>query len=131
MTLAPDAAAGLRVTLLRGLELTASLGVHPHEHAAPQRVVVDLELAVADDAAPSGIGPDRLDRVVDYEALANRVRLLVGSGHTLLVETLAERIALDALAADPRVRLARVRVEKPDALPGVAAVGTVVERRRA
>lgn len=126
---APDAAARLRLVFLRGLALEARLGVHPHEKAAPQRVVIGVELAVEDDAAPTGIGPDELRRVVDYERVVKAARAEAAGGHTLLVETLAERIAAAALA-DPRVVRARVSVEKPDAFPDVASVGVVVERSR-
>ena len=128
--LSPDAAAGLRVVFMRGLELRASLGVHPHEKAAPQRVVVGVELAVRDEAAPSGVGEDDLRRTVDYSAVVRAARTIVAEGHTLLVETLAERIATAALA-DPRVVRARVRVEKPDAFAEAASVGVSVERTRA
>jgi dihydroneopterin aldolase len=127
--LAPDAAAGLRVVFVRGLELRALLGVHPHEKAAPQRVVVGVELAVRDEAAPSGVGEDDLRRTVDYAALVRAARTIVAEGHTLLVETLAERLALAALA-DPRVAKARVTVEKPDAFAEAASVGVSVERTR-
>jgi 7,8-dihydroneopterin aldolase/epimerase/oxygenase len=126
---APDAAARLRLVFVRGLALEARLGVHPHEKAAPQRVIVGVELAVEDDAAPAGIGPDELRRVVDYERVVKAARAEATGGHTLLVETLAERIAAAALA-DPRVVRARVSVEKPDAFPDVASVGVVVERSR-
>ena len=129
MSLVPDAAAGLRVVFVRGLELRALLGVHPHEKAAPQRVVVEVELAVRDEAAPSGGGEDDLRRTVDYAAVVRAARTIVAEGHTLLVETLAERIALAALA-DPRVAKARVTVEKPDAFPDAAGVGVSVERTR-
>jgi 7,8-dihydroneopterin aldolase/epimerase/oxygenase len=127
--LSPDAAAGLRVVFVRGLELRASLGVHPHEKAAPQRVVVGVELAVRDEAAPSGVGEDDLRRTVDYSALVRAARAIVAEGHTLLVETLAERLAVAALA-DPRVVRARVTVEKPDAFAEAASVGVSVERMR-
>jgi len=130
MSLAPDAAAGLRVVFVRGLELRALLGVHPHEKAAPQRVVVGVELAVRDEAAPSGVGEDDLRRTVDYGAVVRAARRIVAEGHTLLVETLAERLALAALA-DPRVVQARVTVEKPDAFAEAASVGVSVERTRA
>lgn len=130
MSLAPDAAAGLRVVFVRGLELRASLGVHPHEKAAPQRVVVGVELAVLDEAAPSGVGEDDLRRTVDYSAVVRAARTIVAEGHTLLVETLAERLALAALD-DPRVVKARVSVEKPDAFLEAASVGVSVERTRA
>jgi dihydroneopterin aldolase len=128
--LSPDAAAGLRVVFVRGLELRASLGVHPHEKAAPQRVVVGVELAVRDEAAPSGVGEDDLRRTVDYSAVVRAARTIVAEGHTLLVETLAERIAAAALA-DLRVVRARVTVEKPDAFAEAASVGVSVERTRA
>ena len=128
--LSPDAVAGLRVVFVRGLELRASLGVHPHEKAAPQRVVVGVELAVRDEAAPSGVGEDDLRRTVDYSAVVRAARAIVAEGHTLLVETLAERLAAAALA-DPRVMRARVTVEKPDAFAEAASVGVSIERTRA
>jgi 7,8-dihydroneopterin aldolase/epimerase/oxygenase len=129
MSLEPDAAAGLRVVFVRGLELRASLGVHPHEKAAAQRVVIDVELAVRDEAAPSGVGEDDLRRTVDYAAVVRAATAIVAEGHTLLVETLAEKIARAALV-DPRVARARVSVEKPDAFTEAAGVGAIIERMR-
>jgi 7,8-dihydroneopterin aldolase/epimerase/oxygenase len=126
---APGAEAGLRLVFVRGLEVLARLGVHPHEKAAPQRVIISVELAVRDEAAPGGVGPDDLRRVVDYERVVKAARAEAGGGHTLLVETLAERIAAAALA-DQRVVRARVSVQKPDAFPDVTTVGVVVERIR-
>ncbi len=129
MTYRADADLRHRVVFLRGLELMARLGIHPQEKAAPQRILVSVELVVEDDAAPHSVGPDDFRRVVDYERLVNTARATVEAGHVLLVETLAERIALAALA-DMRVERARVTVEKPDIFPDVATVGVTVERRR-
>lgn len=129
MSFAPDADRHLRLVFVRGLALQARLGVHPHEKAAPQRVMIGVELAVEDEAAPDGVGVDDLRRVVDYERIVKAARAAAAAGHTLLVETLAERIA-EAALADPRVQRARVAVEKPDAFPDVATVGVVVERAR-
>jgi dihydroneopterin aldolase len=129
MNFAPDAERRIRRVFVRGLSLQARLGVHPHEKAAPQRVVIGVELAVEDDAAPGSIGVDDMRRVVDYERIVKAARAAVADGHTLLVETLAERIAAAALA-DPRVLKARVMVEKPDAFPDAATVGVVIERMR-
>jgi 7,8-dihydroneopterin aldolase/epimerase/oxygenase len=129
MSFAPDAGRRLRLVFVRGLALQARLGVHPHEKAAPQRVVVGVELAVRDEAAPAGVGEDDLRRTVDYATVVRAARAIVAEGHTLLVETLAERLAL-AVLADPRVARARVTVEKPDAFTDAAAVGVMVERIR-
>ena len=130
MNFAPDAARRLRLVFVRGLALQARLGVYPHEKAAPQRVIIGVELAVEDEAAPASVGADDLRRVVDYERVVRAARAAAADGHTLLVETLAERIAAAALA-DPRVLRARVSVEKPDAFPDAATVGVVIERMRA
>ena len=129
MMYAPDAEGGRRVVFVRGLELMAQLGIHPHEKAGPQRIRLDVELLVRDEAAPADVGADDIRRVVDYQHLVELARAVVATGHVLLVETLAERIAAAALA-DARVERARVTVEKPDAFPDVAAVGVIVERRR-
>ena len=125
----PDAGRQQRLVFIRGLEMQARLGVHQHEKRGPQRIVVGVELAVEDPWAPTGVGPDELARVVDYEKLVDLARAEVAKGHVLLVETLAERLATAALA-DLRVRRVRVTIEKPEAFEDVAAVGVVVERKR-
>jgi dihydroneopterin aldolase len=133
-----DAATGLRHVFLRDMVLQASIGVHPPEHEAPQRVRINVDLGVEDDGARplsrvamsrNGVGRDELPRVVDYEQIANDVRRIVASGHVRLAETLAERIAETCLT-DNRVRLARVRVEKLDVFPDSASAGVEIERRR-
>ncbi len=129
MSFAPDAAQATRLVFVRGLEVKARLGVHPHEKAAPQRVVIGVELLVEDEAAPAGVGPDEFARVVDYAKVVQIARAAAAAGHVLLVETLAERIAV-AVLADARVRRARVAVEKPDAFQDVATVGVMIERSR-
>jgi dihydroneopterin aldolase len=123
----PEASPRLRHVFVRGLELQARLGVHAHEKAGPQRIVVHVDLAVRDDGPD--IGPDQLSRVVDYEQLVRAARAAVAGEHVLLVETLAETLAALALL-DPRVERARVSIEKPDAFPDAAAVGVTVERNR-
>ncbi len=125
---------GLRHVFIRDLVLLASIGVHGHEHEAHQRIRVNVDLGVEDDAtrplSRGGVGRDELSRVVDYEKVADAIRALVGVGHVRLVETLAERIAEKCLF-DPRVQLVRVRVEKLDVLADAGSVGVEIERRRA
>jgi dihydroneopterin aldolase len=118
------AAKGTRHLLVRDLVLAARIGVHLHEHGAPQRVRLNLDLEVAGSGAPPA---DDLAEVVDYEALIERIRRLLASRHVKLVETLAEQVAALCLD-DPRVRSARVRVEKLDVIADAAAVGVEIER---
>jgi len=128
-----SAARALRHVFIRDLTLLASIGVHPHEHATKQRIRINIGLGVEDDGARrlsrAAVGRDELSRVVDYEAVAQRVRAVVASGHVILVETLAERIAEMALS-DPRVQLIRVRVEKLDVFADAISAGVEIERRQ-
>jgi 7,8-dihydroneopterin aldolase/epimerase/oxygenase len=115
---------GIRHVFLRDMVLQASIGIHPHERGKPQRVRINVDLGVAEETAAH----DRLERVVDYEKVANTVRHIATTGHINLVETLAERIALACLE-DGRVQLARVRVEKLDVFADTLAAGVEIERR--
>ena len=128
-----DVTRGLRHVFLRDMVLQASIGVHPPEHENTQRVRINIDLGVEDDGARplsrTAVGRDELNRVVDYERIANVVRGIVSAGHVRLAETLAERIA-EACLADRRVHLARVRVEKLDVFPDSTSAGVEIERRQ-
>jgi dihydroneopterin aldolase len=121
-----DAALAVRHVFIRNLEVLANIGVHGHEKGKLQPVRINVDLAVEDVAQLE----DRLDTVVDYGDIARRIRAIVDKGHINLAETLAERIAL-ATFEDPRVKTARVRVEKLHALPGAESGGVEIERHRA
>lgn len=126
-----SAAGHLRHVFLRDMVLPARIGVHPHERTQSQRIQINIDLAVAEDQTPWPTEPmtvaEELARVVDYEAIANRVRAIVAERHVRLVETLAERLA-DTCLIDPRVRVVRVRVEKLDVFPDAASAGVEIER---
>jgi dihydroneopterin aldolase len=119
------AAPGIRHLFVRDLVLKASIGVYEHEQHAPQRVRINLDLAVEEQ----GRVDDHLDRVVSYEPLVRAAREAVSGGHIKLVETLAERLA-DKCLADRRVLSVRVRVEKLDVFPEAASAGVEIERVR-
>lgn len=121
-----DAARPPRRVFVTGLELMASVGIFEVEKRYEQRIVVSVDLDVADTY--DGVS-DRLENVVDYARVVTAVRELVESRHFHLIETLAERIS-EACLADRRVLAARIAVEKPDILPGCRSVGIAIERRR-
>ena len=110
--------------LLEGLELRIGLGIHPHERAAPQRVMLDVAMTCTYPAPPA----DRIDAVVDYDFLRERIHALAASRHFELQETLCDQVAALALA-DPRVMRVRVRSMKLDIYPD-ARVGCEVTRSR-
>ena len=118
---------GIRHVFVRDLVLPCSIGVHRHERDAPQRVRINLDLAVHEDDTPID---DSIGNVVCYEDVASGIRSIVGAGHINLVETLAERLATFCLQ-DVRIETVRIRVEKLDVFPDVASVGVEIVRARA
>jgi len=119
-----DARQRIRHVFVRDLVVLAFIGIHDHEKTEPQRVRVNLDLAVRE--AEGGLEDD-LVNVVCYEGLVSGVRNIVDSGHVGLVETMAEEIAGMCLA-DIRVRSVRVRVEKLDIFDNAESVGVEIER---
>jgi len=110
------------LVFVRNLELLARIGVHGHEHGKPQPIRINVWLT-----CKLGAESDKLDNVVDYEAVADNIRAIVAAGHINLAESLAERIAASCLE-DKRVEKARIRVEKLHALPGTESAGVEIER---
>ncbi len=119
-----DARARLRHVFVRDQMLVCSIGVHKHELDTPQRVRVNLDMAVLEGDRPLD---DDLGNVVCYEKITAGVRAVAARGHVNLVETLAERIAATCLD-DGRVRSVLVRVEKLDIFDDVDSVGVEIER---
>lgn len=124
-----DHAAGLRHVFLRDMVLLARVGVHAAEQRQAQRIRLNIDLVVHEPPAGEPL-PDQLSRVVDYEAVAARVRAIVAAGHSRLLETLAERLARVCLE-DVRVARVRIRVEKLDVFEDIDAVGIEIERTAA
>ena len=120
----PDAVPRTRRMFVRDLVANMLIGVHRHERDGRQRVRINIDLSLIDDA---GIDDDRLASVVSYETLVQEIRLLCDAGRINLVETLAERIARLCFV-DRRVRNAVVRVEKLDVFADTASVGVEIDR---
>lgn len=121
-----SASSGLRHVFVRDLELDANIGIYEQEKAAPQRIIVNIDLSVIEGEGPKD---DEIGHVVSYEIVVKKVEAIIAEGHTNLVETLCEKIAAACLK-DKRVAAARVRVEKPDIIPNARSVGVEIERAR-
>lgn len=107
-----------RVIYLRDYALTCSIGIHDFERAAPQRVLVNIELFLK----PHTPEADEIDQVLDYDFLRERIAAFAMGKHFNLQETLLDGILAICLAP-ATVLGARVRTEKPDVYPDCAAVG--------
>lgn len=117
-----------RIALI-GMAFEARHGVNDWEKRDAQRFEVDVELAL--DARPAGVSDD-LARTVDYRGVYAAVRKVIDGPPVDLIETLAESIARDVLAASELAIEVVVRVRKPDVKLGgpLAFAGVEIVRRR-
>jgi dihydroneopterin aldolase len=115
--------------VLAGMVFLARHGVNEWEKVEEQRFEVDVELAIDTRAAGQG---DDLAKTVDYRGIHEIVRRVMETTTLELVESLAEAIAREVLAASPAVEEVLVRVRKPDVDLGgpLEYVGVEIRRRR-
>jgi dihydroneopterin aldolase len=112
--------------VLKGFEVSASIGVHDHERAARQRIVLDVEITVDQAARPE---TDTIDQVLDYDFIREEVHALLAARHYDLQESLCYDI-LDFCLARPEVVSATVYSRKPDIYPDCDSVGFRLSARR-
>lgn len=96
--------------LIDALTIETRMGVGEEERRRPQRLLLDLRVEVA----PRQPRQDDVSEVVDYGAIAQRVRDLA-AGERRLLETLAREVA-EAALVDPAVAAVEVAIRKPDLL---------------
>ena len=106
---------------LNGIDVECIIGELPEERTRPQRLVVDVELEIGDEASFS----DRLEDTVDYAALADRVRAALTAAKCRMIER-AARVVLEECMADGRVAGAEVRVTKAGAVAHLASATAVL-----
>ncbi len=97
-----------RVIEIKGLEVTASVGVPEEERSTPQRLLMDLRFAAIEQ--PHDLG-DEITRTVDYYAVSLRVKALAKERPRKLIETLADEAA-STLLREFRLRWIEVVIRK-------------------
>lgn len=112
--------------VIRGLRVFGHHGLTDRESVEGQDFLIDVELHL--DLAPAGHSDD-LSQTVDYSELTARLSAIVAGERYNLIETLAERLAAEALSY-PRVDRAVVRVGKPKVAASRSAEMVLVEIER-
>jgi FolB domain-containing protein len=111
------------LVFVEDLVLPVFIGAYARERETPQNV----RFAVTASVTRTGRAAEDMRDIFSYDLITDGIRLLIGSGHVALVETLAERVAAMVLN-HPRVTKAVVRIQKLDTGSGV--VGVEIERTR-
>ena len=122
---APDTMPTYRI-LVRDLVLPWRIGVRRHEIDRRQRVRINLDLIVREQADPTA---DNYHDVTCYERIIERIRQMAEAGHVKLAETVAHNIATMCLT-EPNAMEVTVRIEKLEAIHDAASVGVEITRIR-
>ena len=105
------------------LEISTHIGVPQEERATPQRLSISISLWPRQQARDLA---DKIDRTVNYSAVAQETKQFVGAQSVSLIETLADRLALHLLN---NFRLQKVIVElRKFVLPDAKYVSAIVTR---
>ena len=106
--------------LIRGI-----IGISERERENPQDILVNI--IISTDITTAGKS-DNVEDSVNYRTIAKKVLAHTETVKRYTVEALAEDIASLCLE-DPKVRVVKVRVEKPGAVRFSRSVGVEIERQ--
>lgn len=112
------------IIYLHGIKARTLIGVYDWERVAPQVVEIDLELGIPSARACQ---TDDLADTINYADVVDRLRAVLAEQHFLLLERLAEYIAVDLMTAFSTPWI-KVSVTKLGILHEVGRVGVTVER---
>jgi dihydroneopterin aldolase len=112
------------IIYLHDLKVDCIIGIWEWERRTTQTLTIHLDMAVDVSRAAA---TDDIHDTLNYKAVANRVRTLVGGSQFQLVETLTEKIAA-LILEEFKVPWVRVKLNKKGAIRGASDVGVVLER---
>ena len=121
-----DKHSGYDLIFLNDFMLEANIGVYKHEKEKTQPLRINV---VAKVKNPKKINDNNLQSVVCYNQISKKIKKIVKSGHTILLEKLAEKIFQECFR-NKRIETMKIRLEKLDAIQGAASAGIEVERSR-
>lgn len=113
--------------LIKNLELDMFIGVHDHEKANAQRVVISVELNIQNNAEWK---KDSIEGVINYEIIVSAIKDIAGRDHIDLIETFVEYIANFCLH-ESKVDSVKVLVEKPDIFSFMESIAVEIFRQKA
>ena len=122
-----DKNSGYDLIFLNDFQIQASIGVYKHEKEITQPLRINI---IAKVKNPKNINDDNLQSVVCYNQISKKIKKIIKSGHTILLEKLAEKIFQECFK-NKRIETMKIRLEKLDAIQGAESAGIEVERSRA
>ena len=117
---------GYDLIFLNDFTLQANVGVYKHEKEKTQPIKINV---IAKVRNPKRINDNNLQSVVCYNQISKKIKKIIKSGHTILLEKLAEKIFQECFK-NKRIETMKIRLEKPEAIEDAGGAGIEVERSR-
>ena len=117
---------GYDLIFLNDFMIDANIGVYKHEKTKRQPLRINI---IAKVKNPKKINDDKLYSVVCYNQISKKIKKIIKSGHTILLEKLAEKIFQECFK-NKRIQTIKIRLEKLDAIQEAESAGIEVERSR-
>ena len=122
-----DKNSGYDLIFLNDFLIQANIGVYKHEKEITQPLRINI---IAKVKNPININEDNLQSVVCYNQISKKIKKIIKSGHTILLEKLAEKIFQECFK-NKRIETMKIRLEKLNAIQDAESAGIEVERSRA
>ncbi len=106
------------------VSVQTSLGVPDWERLKPQTIILDIEINY--DLSKS-CQSDAIEDTIDYGLVVSRIRATLTESSFKLVEALAEHVC-QLILKEFNAEHVKIKVSKPAVLPGLKALGVVIER---
>lgn len=112
------------IIFLNEIKVKTKLGVPEWERMTPQTIILDIEIGYDLSRACKS---DNVTDTIDYGIVVNRLHETLTEHSFQLVEALAEHVCQLILKEFGALNV-KVKVAKPAILPGLKALGVVIER---
>jgi len=112
------------IIFLSEVKVQTKLGVPDWERMVEQTIILDLEIGMPH---PESCKTDDIKDTIDYGAVVARIRQTLAEKSFKLVEALAEHIC-QIILNEFGAPWVKIKVAKPAVLPGLKALGVVIER---
>ena len=121
-----DKQSGYDLIFLNDMLLNAEIGIYKKEKNISQPLRVSM---IAKVRNPKKINDKNIGSVVCYNQISKKIKKIVKSGHTMLLEKMAEKI-FEECFKNKRIETMKIRLEKLDAIKEADSAGIEVERSR-
>ncbi len=112
------------IIFLSEVKVQTKLGVPEWERMKAQTIILDIEIGY--DLSKS-CQTDSIEDTIDYGQVVSRIKATLNEHSFKLVEALAEHVC-QLILREFNALSVKVKVSKPAILPGLKALGVVVER---